>query len=132
MIRLVLILFLFTLGFSCNDRDRPALKMDHPELRSLNNLPKKVRIVGTVRELRPGLCGVFCKGGYINFNFNFIYAITACLELGVKTGVKVDIIATLHTGKETECYYEHFDKPKDSEQYVFYQLSETETAKVHN
>jgi hypothetical protein len=144
MIRLGIILFSIGLLVSCNDKvaiERQAYKMDHPGRSSIDTLPKEIRVVGTVLELSPGYCGIFCQGGYMkvkltaevsNFNFRSVYLITACLPLGVKPSIKIDVIARLYTGKETECYYRHFDKPRDFDQLVFYQLSESETAKVHN
>src|SRR5947207_942455 len=104
-------------------------------------LPQRIRVVGTVRELSPGYCGIYCQGGYVkvdleanipNFQFTSVYVITACLASSLKPGIKVDVIATLYTGKETECYYQHFDKPEHAEDYVFYKLSEAETSKINN
>jgi len=119
---------------------KESSKLDHPELSSSTMLPEQIHIAGIIREVSPGYCGTICEGGYIkveldeskpDFNFNSVYVITACLPSGIEPGLKVDIIATLHTGKEAECYYQSFDKPKQSQDYVFYKLSEGETSKIH-
>lgn len=66
----------------------------------------------------------------INYNFRKAYIITACLSTLVKTGDHVDVIATLHTGQEEECYYKNFDAPTDKKDIIFYKLTETETQKI--
>jgi hypothetical protein len=143
MLRLFFQAILLILLVGCTETTkakRKSAKLDHPEISSSKTLPQQIRIVGTIRELSPGYCGTICEGGYIkveldssipDFNFKSVYAITACLASGIEPGLKVDVIATLHTGKETECYYQNFDRPKDSQDYVFYKLSERETSKIH-
>jgi hypothetical protein len=144
MFRLLSLPHLLTLLLACTNPStvgKQTTKLGHPEFSSSKMLPQRIRVVGTVRELSPGLCGIYCQGGYVkvdldvnipNFQLTSVYLITACLALGVKPGAKVDLIATLYTGKETECYYQHFDKPEHSDDYVFYKLSEIETSKIHN
>ena len=95
--------------------------------------------MGIIEEVRYGYCGIFCQGGYIKvalddnkikYNFKTAYIITACLSTLVKTGDYVDVIATLHTGQEEECYYKSFDTPMDKKDIIFYKLTETETQKI--
>jgi hypothetical protein len=101
--------------------------------------PRQIHVVGTIREISRGYCGALCIGGLIkvdleqalpNYNHKSVYLITACLSSDTKTGSKVDVIATLYTGDEEECYYRSFSRPNIKKDVVLYKLSETETAKV--
>jgi hypothetical protein len=142
MSRLLILLYLFLVS-SCNaDRLNPqqTLKQEYPTTAELSRLPKQINAIGTITEVSYGYCGIFCQGGYIkvdldsnktNYKFKAAYIITACLSTSVKTGDKVDVMATLHTGQEQECYYKSFDTPKDRKDIVFYKLTEAETQKVH-
>ena len=136
MIR-ALIIFLLAGMYSCTSVHTP--EKDYPVLTDLNKLTTKIHVVGIIREVRYGLCGVFCEGGYIkvelekrplHFNYRYVYLITACISLAAKAGTSVDIIATLHTGQESECYYENFAKPVNIQDILFYKLTEEETGKI--
>ena len=113
--------------------------MDYPKSVNLNTLPDEIHVTGTIREISYGYCGILCQGGFIKvdldrdvpgYNFKSVYLITACLSEDAKPNGKVDVKATLHTGREEECYYKSFDMPKNIDDMIFYKLSEVETQKV--
>jgi hypothetical protein len=142
MSRFILILLSIILIASCNgnqSKSSQELQTDYPDSSTFNNLPKQIHVVGIVQEVSYGYCGIFCQGGYIkvdletdisDFDYKSVYLITACLSMSTKSGNKVDVTATLHTGLEEECYYKSFDRPANKTNIIFYQLSETETRKV--
>ena len=142
MVRLLPITLLSLLIVSCTAKQpqkEQTFKSDYPKLENFNALPEQIHVIGTVREISYGYCGIFCQGGFIkvdletvipDYDFKSVYLITACLSTDAKLNSKVDITATLHTGREEECYYKNFDKPKNAENLVFYQLNEAETRKV--
>ena len=142
MVRLLQIILLSFLIFSCTaNQSKPGqtLKLDYPKAANFNTLPEEIHVTGTIREISYGYCGIFCQGGFIKvdldgdvprYNFKSVYLITACLSRDAKPNGKVDVRATLHSGREEECYFKSFDKPKNIDDVVFYKLSEAETQKV--
>lgn len=143
MFRLLFISVLSIVIASCTARQPQSeqnLKADYPRSGSVKGLPAEIHVIGTIREISYGYCGIICLGGFIkvelersiqNFDFKSVYLITACLSTRGRLNRKVNLIATLHTGRETECYYVNFDKPKNVEMPVFYKLTEMETSKIH-
>jgi len=112
---------------------------DYPRSGNLKGLPEEIHVIGTIREIGRGSCGIICLGGFIkvelekgieNYDFKSVYLVTACLSAIVELGSKVNVVATIHTGREEECYYMSFTKPSDIEMPVFYKLTEMETSKV--
>ena len=142
MIRLLLIVLLFhclTFCTSKKSRVQQAEVREYPRSTNSSLLPKQLHVIGIIREVSPGYCGIYCQGGYLkvelthnisDYNYKSVFLITACLALNTKASTKVDVIATLHTGKEEECYYESFERPKNLNDLIFYKLSEAETQKI--
>jgi hypothetical protein len=142
MVRLLQIFLVSLLLVSCSanqSQSEQQRRLDYPKAENFRALPAQIHVTGTIREISYGYCGIFCYGGFIKveldndipgYQFKSVYLITACLSTEVKQSSKVDVQATLHTGREEECYYKSFDKPKNIDDVIFYKLSETETRKI--
>jgi hypothetical protein len=142
MVRLLQIFLVSLLLVSCSanqSQSEQRHRLDYPKAENFTALPEQIHVTGTIREISYGYCGIFCQGGFIkvelngdihDYQFKSVYLITACLSREVKLTSKVDVQATLHTGREDECYYKSFDKPTNINDVIFYKLSETETQKI--
>lgn len=142
MFKLLSISILSFLIASCTPRQPQSdqdLKEDYPRSGNFKGLPEEIHVIGTIREICNGSCGIICLGGFVevelersiqNYDFKSIYLITACLSTRGRFNRKVNLIATLHTGRETECYYRNYCKPSNIEMPVFYKLTEMETSKI--
>ncbi len=106
-----------------------------------SKLPQTIQVQGTIVGISKGYCGVFCTGGVIKveldkkiegYTDSFVYLVTACLSMDVKTKTVVNVTATQLTGDETECYYESISNHFDSKGTPFYKLSESETRKINS
>src|SRR6478735_2710704 len=104
-----------------------------------STLPDKINVQGTIVDISPGYCGVYCSGGVIkvkldkkieNYNDIFAYLVTACMSTDVKKGAKINVVGTKYTRADKECYYLNVTNSIDSKGTPFYKLTEEETKKV--
>jgi len=97
-----------------------------------------LHVIGTIVEIVPGYCGVTCSGGCIkvkpdnkvpNYTLEHIYLITACMDNRITVGTKIDVMSSMHTSYDKECYYLHYSTI-DSVNAPLFKLSESESRKI--